>query len=105
MPQFIFTYHGGMQPETPEEGQKSMEEWKAWAANLGPALINPGTPVGITKVLTKDGVSENPSPHPIMGFSILEADSMEAALDLLRDCPHFKYEGTLEVSEMMEMPS
>jgi len=104
MPQFIFTYHGGKQPETPEEGQKSMEEWKAWAANLGPALINPGTPVGITKVLTKDGVSENPSPHPIMGFSILEADSMDAALDMLRDCPHFRYEGTLEVSEMMEMP-
>ncbi|MEJ2416335.1 MAG: hypothetical protein P8Y45_05280 [Exilibacterium sp.] len=105
MPQYIFTYHGGKQPETPEEGKKSMEEWKAWAVNLGPALINPGTPVGITKVLTKDGVSQNPSPHPIMGFSILEADSMEAALDLLSDCPHFKYEGTLEVSEMMQMPS
>jgi hypothetical protein len=105
MPQYIFTYHGGKQPATQEEGQKSMEEWKAWAANLGPALVNPGTPVGSTKVLTKDGVSENPSPHPIMGFSILEADSMEAALDLLRDCPHFIYEGTLEVSEMMQIPS
>ena len=105
MPQYIFTYHGGKQPATQEEGQKSMEEWKDWAANLGPALVNPGTPVGITRVLTKDGVSENPSPHPIMGFSILQADSMEAALELLRDCPHFIYEGTLEVSEMMEMPS
>lgn len=104
MPQFIFTYHGGKEPETPEEGRKSMEEWKAWAANLGPALINPGTPVGMTKVLTKNGVSEKPSPHPIMGFSILEADSMDTALALLKDSPHFKYEGTLEVSEMMEMP-
>lgn len=91
-------------PETPEEGQKSMEEWKAWAAGLGSALVNPGTPVGVTKVLAKDGVSDTGSPHPIMGFSILEAGSMEHALELLKDCPHFKYEGTLEVSEMMKMP-
>lgn len=104
MTQFIFTYHGGRKPESPEEGQKSMEEWLAWAANLGSALINPGTPVGFTKVLTGNGVSSNPSPHPIMGFSIIEAASMDSALTLLKDCPHFKYGGTLEVSEMMQMP-
>ena len=104
MPQFIFTYHGGKTPETAEEGKAGMEKWKAWAENLGPALINPGTPVGRTTVLTKDGISGDPSPHPIMGFSILEAESMDAALQLLQDCPHFEYEGTLEVSEMMQMP-
>ena len=104
MPNYLVTYHGGKKPETPEEGEKSMAEWKAWASGLGSALVNPGTPVGVTKVLTRDGVSASASPHPAMGFSILEADSMGQALDLLGDCPHFKYEGTLEVSEMMEMP-
>jgi hypothetical protein len=95
----FLTLDGVMQsPSSPEEDPSNGFTQGGWAANLG-------TPVGITKVLTKDGVSENPSPHPIMGFSILEADSMEAALDLLRDCPHFKYEGTLEVSEIMQMPS
>ena len=106
MPQFIFTYHGGKTPETPEEGQKGMEVWKKWASDLGAALVNPGTPVGVTKVLTKDGVSDDPSPHPIMGFSVVEAESMDAALELLKDCPHMHmFEGTLEVSEMMHMPS
>lgn len=105
MPQFIFTYHGGNTPETPEEGKAGMEKWQAWAANLGPALINPGTPVGVTKVLTKDGVSDKPSPHPIMGFSILQAESFDAALQLLQDCPHFDYDGTLGVSEMMQIPA
>ena len=104
MAQFIFTYHGGNMPATPEEGRASMQKWKTWAQNLGSALINPGTPVGMTKVLTAQGVSTDPSPHPIMGFSIIEADNMDHALDLLRDCPHFDYEGTLEVSEMMQMP-
>ena len=104
MPEYIFTYHGGNKPETPEEGAEGMAKWKAWADNLGSALVNPGTPVGMTKVLTADGVSQAPSPHPIMGFSIIEADSMTHALQLLRDCPHLAYGGTLEVSEMLQMP-
>lgn len=105
MPQFIFTYHGGKKPETPEAGKESMEKWKAWAADLGSALVNPGTPVGITKVLTKDGVSNDPSPHPIAGFSILEAADMETALEMLKDCPHIHLMGgSLEISEMMQMP-
>lgn len=105
MPQFIFTYHGGKKPETQEEGQKGMEAWKVWSTSLGSALVNPGTPVGMTKVLQADGVSSDPSPHPLMGFSILEAENMDAALKLLKDCPHLHmFEGTLEVSEMMQMP-
>lgn len=104
MPEFIFTYHGGKKPETPEEGKEGMEKWKTWAAGLGSALVNPGTPVGLTKVLTANGVSSDPSSHPIMGFSILEAADMDAALELLKDCPHFDFGGTLEVSEMMQMP-
>lgn len=105
MAQFIFTYHGGKKPETPEEGAEGMKQWKAWVAGLGEALVNPGTPVGITKVLTASGVSEDPSPHPIMGFSILEAEDMDAALERLKDCPHLHlFEGTVEVSQMMQMP-
>lgn len=104
MPQFLLGYHGKIEPETQEDGQKMMGEWKDWAVSLGAALVNPGTPVGVTKVLTGNGVSSEPSPHPIMGFSILEADSMDKTIELLRDCPHLKYGGTLEVSEMMEMP-
>ena len=58
----------------------------------------------MTKVLTANGVSSASSPHPIAGFSILEAADMGAALELLKDCPHFDFGGTLEVSEMMQMP-
>jgi len=104
MPEFIFTYHGGTKPETPEEGAKCMTAWKAWAENLGTALINPGTPVGMTKVLSAGGKSSDAAQNPICGFSIIEATDMDAAIDLLKDCPHFDLGGTLEVSEMMQMP-
>ena len=105
MAQFIFTYHAGKQPETPEHGKQAMQAWKDWAAKLGAALVNPGTPVGETKVLTSKGVSDAPSSNPIDGFSIIEADNMEAALEMLKDCPHLHiFDGTLEVSEMRAMP-
>ena len=105
MPQYFFTYHGGNKAETPEQKQNNMEEWKQWAADLGPALVNPGTPIGITKVLTKDGDAGGSSPHPIMGFSILQAETIEQAVELLAGCPHIhSMDGTLEVSEMMQLP-
>ena len=46
MPNYIFAYHGGKPPETPEEGAKHMEKWKAWVADLGDVMIDPGSPVG-----------------------------------------------------------
>lgn len=103
MSKFIFTYHGDKMPETPEEGQKSMQEWKEWVATLGFSLIDPGTPVGITKVISKNGASDQKSINPIMGFSMLEANDIDHAIELLKDRPHLKHEGTLEISEMMEM--
>ncbi|WP_455221752.1 YciI family protein [Kaarinaea lacus] len=38
------------------------------------------------------------------GFSIIKADSMEAALSIAKACPFLEIGGSLEVSEMMEMP-
>jgi hypothetical protein len=103
MAQFLITYHGGnFKPETPEAAQQSMDEWQAWATGLGSAIKNPGSRVGITKVLTHKGISESGSPHPSFGFTVIEAESIDAALDLLTDCPHIKAEGMIEVSEMLD---
>ena len=35
MPKFMFIYHGGGRPETPEEGEKVMAAWGAWMELLG----------------------------------------------------------------------
>ena len=39
------------------------------------------------------------------GFTIIEADSMEAALLIAKGCPFLDIGGSLEVSELVEMPS
>jgi len=38
------------------------------------------------------------------GFTIIEAESMDAALEAARSCPFLEIGGSLEVSELMQMP-
>ncbi len=103
MPSYMFAYHGGKKPESPEEGAAQMEKWKAWVDGLGDAAVNPGTPLGKSKTVSSGGVSDAGGANPISGFSILKADDMEAALELAKACPFLDTGGTIEIAEMMEM--
>jgi hypothetical protein len=104
MPNYIIAYHGGRKPESPEEGAKQMAKWKDWVADLGDAAINPGTPLGKTRIVSSEGVSEDGGPNAMSGFSIVRADDMDAALEVAKVCPFLDTGGTLEVSQVMEMP-
>ncbi len=102
MPNFVFAYHGGKKPESPEEGAKLMAKWKAWIGGLGDAVVNPGTPLGMSKTVSSSGVSDDGGSNPLLGFSIVKADSMDAALEMAKGCPHLEI-GTIEVAEAKEM--
>lgn len=102
MPQFIFAYHGGQKPDSPEEGAKMMARWQAWIDDLGDAMVNPGTPVGKSKTVSADGVADDGGSNPLAGFSVVEADSIDAAIDMAKACPFIEM-GSIEVAEMMEM--
>jgi hypothetical protein len=39
------------------------------------------------------------------GYTIIQADSMDAALSIAKACPFLEIGGSLEVSELIEMPS
>ncbi len=103
MSNYIFAYHGGKRPESPEEGAKLMAKWKAWVGGLGDAMANPGSPLGMSKTVSSGGVSDDGGSNPLLGFSIVKADSMDAALEMAKACPHLGLGGTLEVAEVMEM--
>ena len=103
MPNYIIAYHGGKKPESPEEGAKHMAKWKAWVGGLGDAAVNPGTPLGKSKIVSSSGVSDDGGSNPMSGFSVVKADSMDAALEMAKECPFLETGGTLEVAEMMEM--
>ena len=104
MPNYMFAYHGGRKPESPEEGAEMMTKWKAWIADLGDAMVNPGTPMGMSKTVSSGGVTDDGGPNPLSGYSILAADSMDAALEIAKGCPFLAMGGTIEVAQAMEMP-
>ena len=105
MSNYIFAYHGGSKPESPEEGAEMMAKWNAWISGLGEIMVEPGNPVGMSKTVSAGGVADDGGPNPLMGYSVVKADSMEAALEIAKGCPFLEMDGTIEVAELMEMPS
>ncbi len=103
MAEYIIAYHGGKKPESPEDGARHMAKWKAWVSDLGDAVVNPGTPLGPSKTVSSDGVSDDGGPNPLSGFSIVKADSMDAAIEMAKACPTLDLDGTLEVAQVMKM--
>ena len=102
MPKYVLAYHGGDKPKTPEEGAKNMAAWQAWLGGLGEAVINPGTPLSGTQTVSLDGVS--PSSSTMSGFTVVEAGSIDAAIAMAKSSPFLKTKGTIDVSEVMELP-
>ena len=102
MANYIYAYHGGKMPESPEEGAKVMARWQQWLTGLGDAVVNPGAPVGLSKTLSADGVEDNGGSNPLGGFSIVKAEDMDAAIALAEGCPHIG-NGTIEIAEIIEM--
>lgn len=104
MPKFMFAYHGGSMPETPEEGEKVMAAWMSWLQGLGPAIVDPGNPVGMSSTLTRSGLSEGGGSNPLSGYTIVQADSLEAAAGMGKNCPMLDdADGSIEIAEIVEM--
>jgi|SRR6516165_944135 hypothetical protein len=101
MTRFVIAYHGGRKFETPQEGAAYMAKWKAWMGDLGDAMVDPGMPLGAGKLISANGVSDRGA-DLLTGFSIVSAESLQAALELVHQCPHLDH-GTIEVAEVMEM--
>ena len=102
MPNYIIAYHGGTKFRSPEEGAAHIAKWKAWIGGLRDAVVNPGTPLGKGKLVSSSGVSDASGANSLTGFSIVKADSLDAALQMAQRCPYLDH-GTIEVAEMMEM--
>lgn len=100
MAEYLVVYLGGNMPATPEEGEEEMQKWGAYMAQYGDKFRDPGNPVGKSYTLSQGGTDEG-SPNPIMGYGILNAESIDEAIAIARDCPHLGAGGTIEVAEII----
>jgi len=104
MAQYIMTYLGGDQPSSPEEGRQHFAKYKEWLVSLGDSAVSPANPFKDTRTVNSDGTVSTGSTTSMSGYTIIEADSMESALEIAKACPFLDIGGSLEVSELIEMP-
>ncbi|MCU7813107.1 MAG: YciI family protein [Candidatus Thiodiazotropha sp. (ex Notomyrtea botanica)] len=105
MPQYVIVYLGGNQPSSPEEGKQHFAKYKEWLSSLGDSAVSPMNPLKNTTTVNPDGSISTGGETMMSGYTIIKADSMEAALSAAKTCPFLEIGGSLEVSELVEMPS
>ena len=104
MAQYLLTYLGGNHPTTPEQGQQHFARYMEWLSTLGDAAVSPANPLTNTHRVNPDGSVSEGGSTAMSGFTIVEAESMNAALAMAQSCPFLEIDGSLEVSEIMQMP-
>ena len=70
---------------------------------MGDAVVDPGLPVGPSKTITPNGVVEGSGANPASGMTVIQAETMDDAIALVKDCPHLSGTGTIEIAEAMDM--
>ncbi|WP_299728578.1 hypothetical protein [uncultured Tateyamaria sp.] len=104
MPKFIFAYHGGGMPETPEEGARVMAAWNDWYAEMGDAVVDGGAPVGQSMTVSTHGVAGDGGANPLSGYTVVETASMEVACEMAKGCPMVADgSGSVEVAPLIDM--
>ena len=103
MAQYMLTYLGGNPPSSPEEAKAHFAKYREWLSSLGDAAVSPANPLKDTSTVNPDGTVTAGGTTSMSGFTIIEAESMEAVLEMAKACPFLEIGGSLEVSELMQM--
>ena len=104
MAKYLYIYHGGSVPSTPEEGKKVHDAWGTWFGAMGAAVVDGGNPVGKSSTINPDGsMSAGGGANPVSGYSLIEASSLEDAHKKAKGCPLLKAGGSIEIAQTMDM--
>lgn len=93
-----------MENKTPEEMQEGMKPWMEWAEKCGDALVDMGNPLGNGQNVSSNGAAA--SSKEVVGYSMLQAESMDEAVKILDNHPHLTWGAgcEIEVYEVMPLP-
>ena len=102
MAQFGLLYVGEPQFKSPEHGQDNAQRYMAWLEGLGDAVVNRGIPMGPPTRVDADGVSTDERADRLTGLTIVEAEDMDAAIEMAKICPYIEV-AALDVVQIFEM--
>ena len=99
MPVFLFTYRVPNIPLEqrlaelgPEAGARASALWESWLESLGGHILDRGNRVSDARMLGACGGDTRSS-----GYTVVTADSLEAAVALAERCPFLERRGGIEV--------
>ena len=105
MANFVLLYVGGSMPEDEAGQAAAMQAWGAWYGGLGDSVVDPGKPFSpAAKSIASDGtVSDSAIGTPASGYTIIKADSLDAAVGAAKGCPLLQAGGRISVYETFDM--
>jgi hypothetical protein len=104
MPSYLITYHGGPgMPADPQAAQQMIAAFQAWVAEVGEAMRDPGAPLAAAKTVSAGSEADGQTQAAIGGYTLVEAASLDAAVDLVRSHPFLTRGGSLQVSEAVSV--
>jgi hypothetical protein len=92
-----------MKTMTDADAQKEMAAWMAWGEKNKAAIVDMGAPLGKTKAVSASGVKD--TRNDVNGYSVIEAESAEAAAKVFEGHPHLRMKGaTIEIMGYVQLP-
>lgn len=109
MAKFLFIYRGASEAAhkmTPEESQRHMQRWEKWISEGMQKgwMLDPGD--GLTqesRTVNAKVVTDGPfveAKEIVGGFSIVQAETIDAAAKLAKGCPALLIGGAVEVRRL-----
>jgi hypothetical protein len=105
MATFVLLFNGGGMPETEAEQGAVLQAWGVWYESLGAAVVDGGKPfTPVAKHISSDGaLHDGPAGTLASGYTIIKADSLDAAAELGKSCPILAAGGQITVYEGIDM--
>jgi hypothetical protein len=107
MAKFLFVYRNNSESYgtmSPDEMQRMLQKWNAWITDglrqgwmleAGDGLKKEGRVVNARKIISDGPFIE--VKEMVGGFSIVQAETLDAAAELAKGCPIFQRGGSVEV--------
>ena len=104
VPASVMTEWKQTDPAKRKDAQEKMQaEWQKWMADHAKLFADIGAGVGKTKLVTSQGTSD--TKNDIMLYSLVEAESHEAAAKSFEAHPHLQIpQSSIEVMEINPLP-
>ena len=105
MADYVLLYSGGGMPATQAEQAAVLKEWDAWFRKLDGVVVDQGNPfTGKAKMIASDGKTSDGSVGPMAtGYTIIKADSLNAAAEIAKGCPVLKSGAKITVYETLKV--